>query len=139
MSKKPGVGVGVMIMKDDKVLLGLRHPDKEKAGSELQGQGTWTMPGGKLEFQESFEQAAIRETQEEIGVTPTLDQLLGIFEDNTPDGRPITSHIYSATISQDPQIKEAKIFSQYQWFAQPPTNSAPNVLFFFHKFYNTNQ
>ena len=28
---KPGVGVGVMILKDNKVLLGLRNPDKIKA------------------------------------------------------------------------------------------------------------
>lgn len=28
---KPGLGVGVMILKDNKVLLGLRNPDKVKA------------------------------------------------------------------------------------------------------------
>lgn len=43
---KPGLGVGVMIIKDDQILLGLRNPDKIKASSELQGEGTWTMPGG---------------------------------------------------------------------------------------------
>lgn len=44
---KPGLGVGVMIIKDDQILLGLRNPDKIKASSELQGEGTWTMPGGE--------------------------------------------------------------------------------------------
>lgn len=28
---RPGLGVGVMILKDNKVLLGLRNPDKVKA------------------------------------------------------------------------------------------------------------
>ena len=32
---RPGLGVGVMILKDNKVLLGLRNPDKVKASSEL--------------------------------------------------------------------------------------------------------
>ena len=35
---KPGLGVGVLVLKDNKVLLGLRNPDKVKASSELQGQ-----------------------------------------------------------------------------------------------------
>lgn len=46
---KIGLGVGVLIMSEGKVLLGLRNPDLIKAGSELQGQGTWTMPGGKVD------------------------------------------------------------------------------------------
>lgn len=34
---KPGIGVGVMILKENKILLGLRNPNKVKASSELQG------------------------------------------------------------------------------------------------------
>ena len=30
---KPGLGVGVMIIKEGKILLGLRNPNKEKASS----------------------------------------------------------------------------------------------------------
>ena len=30
---KPGVGVGVMVLKENKILLGLRNPDKVKASS----------------------------------------------------------------------------------------------------------
>ena len=51
--KKVGVGFGVMMLnKEGRVLLGRRNEDPEKADSELKGEGTWTMPGGKLEFQE---------------------------------------------------------------------------------------
>ncbi len=45
-----------------------RHDDPNKADSELSGEGTWTMPGGKLHFQESFEEGAMRETMEETGI-----------------------------------------------------------------------
>ena len=65
---KPGLGVGVMILKDNKVLLGLRNPDKVKASSELKGEGTWTMPGGKVEFMEKLVDAAKRELEEETSL-----------------------------------------------------------------------
>lgn len=58
--KKPGVGVGVMILNDNRILLGKRNDDPEKAGSELHGEGSWTMPGGKLDFGEGFEECAFR-------------------------------------------------------------------------------
>ena len=45
MDKKLGVGCGIMVLRDNKVLLGKRHDDPEKADSELYGEGTWTMPG----------------------------------------------------------------------------------------------
>ena len=64
--KKVGVGFGVMLMKEGKVLLGKRHVDPEKADSELHGEGTWTMPGGKLEYGESFEDGAKREVRKKL-------------------------------------------------------------------------
>jgi 8-oxo-dGTP pyrophosphatase MutT (NUDIX family) len=67
--KKVGAGIGVLVLKNEKVLLGKRHDEAEKASSELHGEGTWTMPGGKLHFQESFEEGAKRELEEETGIT----------------------------------------------------------------------
>ncbi len=57
---RPKVGVGVMVMKDGKVLLGRRK------GSHGQGQYAW--PGGHLEYMESFENCAKREVREETGM-----------------------------------------------------------------------
>jgi 8-oxo-dGTP diphosphatase len=54
------VGVGVMVLKDGEVLLGLRN------GSH--GAGEWAFPGGHLEYMETFEDCAKRETLEECGV-----------------------------------------------------------------------
>ena len=54
------VGVGVMIFKDGKVLLGKRK------GSH--GAGEYSFTGGHLDYMESFEDCARRETKEEAGV-----------------------------------------------------------------------
>jgi 8-oxo-dGTP diphosphatase len=54
------VGIGVMIFKDNKILLGKR---KGKHGA-----GEYAFPGGHLEFMESFEDCARRETREEAGI-----------------------------------------------------------------------
>lgn len=54
------VGVGVMVKKDDHVLLGKR------TGSH--GNMTWSFPGGHLEFGESFFECAKREVFEETGL-----------------------------------------------------------------------
>lgn len=54
------VGIGVMVFKDGKVLLGKRK--------SLLGKGDYAWPGGKLEFMESFEECAKREAKEEAGI-----------------------------------------------------------------------
>lgn len=56
-NNRVGVGFGVLIInKEGKILLGKRHEDPDKADSELHGEGTWTMPGGKMEFGEGIEE-----------------------------------------------------------------------------------
>ena len=64
----------VLILKDDKILLG-----EKKRGF---AKGTLNGIGGKQDPGESIEQAMIRETQEEIGVTPINYDLIGKIKFN---------------------------------------------------------
>lgn len=61
MSQKlPKVGIGVMVFKEGKVLLG------ERRGSH--GAGEYAFPGGHLEYMETIEDCAQREVFEETGI-----------------------------------------------------------------------
>lgn len=60
MSKSPKVGIGVIVIKDNRVLC------QRRKGSH--GEGTWCLPGGHLEHGESWEECAKRETLEEAGI-----------------------------------------------------------------------
>lgn len=56
----PRVGVGILVIRDGRVLLGKR------LGSH--GAGTWSAPGGRLEYGEALLDCARRELAEETGL-----------------------------------------------------------------------
>jgi len=57
---RPKVGIGVIVYKDGKVLIGRRK--------KAHGSGEYAWPGGHLEFGESMEECAKREVREETGI-----------------------------------------------------------------------
>lgn len=68
----------LFLLKDDEILLA-----KKKRGF---GAGHWNGVGGKIEPDETIEQAAIRECQEEIGVTPANLEKVATHDFVFPDG-----------------------------------------------------
>ncbi len=60
--EKPNVrvGVGVIVLRGGKILMGKRK--------NAHGEGAWALPGGHLEHGESWEECARRETLEETGL-----------------------------------------------------------------------
>ncbi len=123
---KPGVGVGVMILENNKILLGQRHVDSDKADSELHGEGTWTMPGGKLHFQEGLKEAASREVVEETGIKVKNLELISISNDMVFDNHFVTIGFLCADFRGEPQVMEPDEIVKWGWFN---LNNLPQPLF----------
>lgn len=113
---KPGIGVGVMVIKENKVLLGLRNPDKIKASSELQGQGTWTMPGGKVEYMEKLIDAAKRELKEETSLDATKLDILCISDDMTQTAHYVTVGFIVNEYFGEVKAMEPETILEWKWF-----------------------
>ena len=69
----------VLLITEKRVLLAMK-----KRGF---GKGRWNGPGGKVEPNETIEQAMIRECQEEIGVTPLSYEKVAVHNFVFPDGQ----------------------------------------------------
>ena len=69
MTERPVPAVGVVVLRGEEVLL-VRRGTPPRLGQ-------WSLPGGRIEFGETVEAAAIRELTEETGV---VAELLGLIE-----------------------------------------------------------
>ena len=123
MEKVVKVGVGLYIFNaQHQLLLGLR---KSK-----HGEGTWCPPGGHLEYGESFEQAAVRETKEETGILidETQTTIAGVTNDFFAESGKhyITIHLIVKNIESKPQVCEPEKCAEWQWF---PLEKLPEKLF----------
>lgn len=117
---QPRVGVGVFIFKDGKFLMGQRR------GSH--GEGTWSLPGGHLEFGETPEETAFRETQEETGMTIQNIRFGAVTNDIFPEDNKhyVTLWMVSDWKEGSPTITEPDKFIDQKWF---DFDSLPSPLF----------
>jgi len=128
-NKKVGVGFGVMILKNNAVLLGKRHDDPAKADSELHGEGTWTMPGGKINFGETFEEAAAREVLEETSIKINQNKLkfISLANDKVPDAHFVTIGFLCEDFEGEAKAMEPDEITQWRWFG---LNDLPEKMYF---------
>lgn len=115
----PKVGVGVMIWKDGKVLMGKRK--------NCFGEGDYCFPGGHLEYMESFEDAVRREVGEECGLEIKNIQFITIG--NVMAHKPL--HFVSIGFSAEwaggePQILEPEKCEGWGWY---DINALPDPVF----------
>jgi len=123
---KVGVGVGVMLLKDGKILLGQRNIDPKKASSILKGEGSWSMPGGKLEFGEEIEDCASRELHEEAGMKMNSMKVLCVNNDKIDSAHFVTIGVLSEDFEGVPESREEAI-RNWEWF---DLDNLPSPLYF---------
>lgn len=75
------------------------------------GQGLWTFPGGFVDLGESVEEAAHRETDEELGMAIELEGLVGVY--SRPDDRVVLIVYRARALGQphtSPEATEVRAF-----------------------------
>jgi ADP-ribose pyrophosphatase YjhB (NUDIX family) len=77
--QSPGIGCGIVFLRDAHILLLKRKKSPEA--------GAWGIPGGKVDFLETAEQAIRREALEETGLRAGAIALLGLSEQLFHDER----------------------------------------------------
>lgn len=115
------VGVGVMILKDGKVLLGKRK--------NSHGDGEYAFTGGHLEYMESFEDCARRETREECGIE--IKNIRFNCVSNVTSHAP-KHYVHIGLVadweSGEPQVLEPEKRESWEWYDM---NNLPEPLFDF--------
>ena len=117
--KIPFVGVGCIVVRDSQLLLVRNH------------RGFWSTPGGHLDFGESIEACAARETLEETGVSVTEVEFVAITNDVLAD---IGRHYVTIWVRGEPEKIPANIgdtseIAEIGWFA-PEALPEPLHLYF---------
>ena len=117
---RPKVGVGVIVIKENKVLLGKRRG--------VHGEGSWSFPGGHLEFNEELEDCAKREVFEETGLKiKNIRQATFTNDIFKEEGKHyITLFLISEHESGEPKVMEPEKCEKWEWFEW---NNLPSPLF----------
>jgi 8-oxo-dGTP diphosphatase len=117
---RPKVGVGVIIRKSGKILLLKRK--------ESHGSGTWCPPGGHLEWNESLEGCARRESKEESGCNIKNIEFLAITNDffKKENKHYVTVFMKADYKSGNVAVREKDKASEIGWFKK---DALPKPLF----------
>lgn len=108
MPQKTITATMLLIVKDGSLLLAMK-----KRGF---GKGKWNGPGGKLRHNETPEEACIRETQEELGITPLNIQKVAEHVFLYPaTSETVIGHIFLATSFTGTPTESEEMAPQ--WFA----------------------
>lgn len=116
----PRVGVGVMLAKDGKILLGKRR--------NSHGEGEWALIGGKLEHGEAIAACAHREIMEEAGLEVQNVKFSCVINST----RHLPKHFVAIGLTADwlsgePQVFPEERISEWGWFS---LNDLPQPMFF---------
>ena len=119
MGEKPQVGTAIIITKGDKVLL------MKRKGPH--GTGTWSTPGGHLDFGETPEDCAAREAKEEVGVDVVDIRFRSVTNDLfEASGRHYITVWMEGKPLGEPFIASKREVEEIGWF---PWDALPQPLF----------
>jgi 8-oxo-dGTP diphosphatase len=105
---RPKVGIGVMVVKEGKYLMGKRK------GSH--GEGEYACPGGHLEFGESIAECCKREVKEETGMEIDNIRFVRFLNFKTEGKHYADVMMISDWKSGEPQVLEPEKCEGWDWY-----------------------
>lgn len=109
MKKPYGLTMRGLLKKDGKILLLKRHPNSKT------NPNCWELPGGKVESGEDFDDAIIREFNEETGLSIELNDLLGAVQEDFPHKKTIALIMNVDISSKNPEVKISEEHVDFKW------------------------
>jgi len=125
--KRVGTGFGVVLEKDGKILLGRRHPDPDKADSAFRSAGEWSLPGGKLDWGETFEEGAIREVKEETNIDIKNPEVISVHNCKNEHAHFVTVGLIAREWQGEAEVMEPDEMTEWGWF---PLDDLPSPRYF---------
>lgn len=109
LHERPCIGVGVLLWRGEKLLLGKRKL--------AQGDFCWQFPGGHLEYKEHVLDCAAREVKEETGLTIEHAKEAGYTGQVCLIDRRhyITLYVSAQCMHGEPELREPEKCSGWQW------------------------
>ena len=114
--QKVGAGFGVVLFRRNKILLGKRHPDPDKADSAFRSSGEWCLPGGKIEWGESLEKGATREVKEETGITIQNPKVISVHNCKNKHAHFLTVGLVAKKWRGKEKVMEPDEITEWKWF-----------------------
>jgi 8-oxo-dGTP diphosphatase len=103
-------GVAAFVVRDGKFLMGRRRGQH--------GCGSWSVPGGHIEYGETFEEAAKREVVEETGLIVEDLQFVGVTSDvfSEQERHYVTVWLIGECLNGDSSVLEPDKYDSHGWF-----------------------
>lgn len=110
-NKRPKIGLVVVVVNNKNEVLLIKRKGAH-------GSGTWGLPGGHMEWMESFEDSGRRECLEEVGIILTQLKFLGVTNDlmKNENKHYVTIFLQAEIKKGKPKILEPNKAEDMGWF-----------------------
>lgn len=110
------IGVGIVVFKENKILLGHRV----KCGKDTGGiyePDSWCLPGGKQEYNETIFECAIREMKEETNLDIADMYVVGAVDDIQPHKHFVTIWVVAHECKGTLKVMEPDKQDDWKWYS----------------------